>query len=506
MPDLIIYLLKANLGICLFYLGYHFFLRRLTFYNLNRFYLLFSLFFSLLYPIFNFSFLLESNKQLPQQMVLVNWEEIVKATSAGFTAWDILITVFWIVVLLFVIRFIIGLFALLKIHRQSAPGSYSFYSYRKVFFTISPFSFWKNIYINPLQHTVRELEDILKHEHVHVEELHTADVLIVELISFVCWFNPFIWATKNAVKENLEFITDRQVLRTGIDKRLYQYSLVSVMTNADPQGIRSGFNLKSLKRRIFMMNKASSSKINFGKYVFIIPAVILFMLLFTITRAYEEAAKPSVLQVNSRLLNSVDTTLKTAINTAPLDQSAIKKENKEVKFNVSRKPVVQITLQNKEKPLYIINGEMLNSIPESISPDDIESISVLKDSSAIDAYGERGRNGVVVVTMKQNNISDQLKINFHNKAVLESKNNEEKPILKREPMYVVDGKENPLALSLLSPNSIESVEVIKGKDALLVPRSNGRDVVKIVTKKISSLTSSSLLSKPEAEKSLQNNR
>lgn len=504
MPDLIIYLLKANLAICLFYLGYHFFLRRLTFYNLNRFYLLFSLFFSLLYPVFNFSFLLESNKQLRPQIVLVNWEEIVKATSAGFTAWDILITVFWIVVLLFVIRFIIRLLALLKIHRQSVPGSYSFYRYRKVFFTISPFSFWKNIYINPLQHTVRELEDVLKHEHVHVEELHTADVLIVELISFVCWFNPFIWATKNAVKENLEFITDRQVLRTGIDKRLYQYSLVSVMTNADPQDIGSGFNLKSLKRRIFMMNKASSSKINFGKYVFVIPAVILFVLLFTITRAYEEAAKSPLLQVKSRLLNDVDTILKKSVNITSLDQPTIKRKSKEVKIKVSRKPVVQITPQNKERPLYIIDGEMLNSIPESISPDDIESVSVLKDSSAIDVYGERGRNGVVVVTMKQNNTSDQLKTNFHNKAVLESKSNEEKPILKREPMYVVDGKENPLALSLISPNSIESVEVIKGKAALLVPGSNGRDVVNIVTKKMSSLTSSSLLSKSEAQKSLEN--
>ena len=254
------------------------------------------------------------------------------------------------------------------------------------------------------------------------------------------------------------------------------------------------------------MNKASSSKINFGKYVFIIPAVILFVLLFTITRAYEEAAEPPVSQVKSRLLNGVDTTSKKVVNTMPLVQSTITRENKEVKFYTSRKPVVQITPQNKEKPLYIIDGEMLNSIPESISPDDIESVSVLKDSSAIDVYGERGRNGVVVVTTKQNNTSDQLKINFLNKAVLESKSNEEKPILKKEPMYMVDGKENPLALSLISPNSIESVEVIKGKGALLVPGSNGRDVVNIVTKKMSSLTSSSILSKSEAEKSLQNNR
>lgn len=509
MPDLIIYLLKANLGITLFYLGYHFLLRRLTFYSLNRFYLLFGLLFSSIYPLFDFSFLLKGSSELTQRAVLINWQEVSRATPVEFTAWDILFVIFWVVVLLFVVRFIVRLFALLKIHKQSVLDIYSFYRYRKVFFTINPFSFWKNIYVNPSQHNDREFEDILKHEYVHVEELHTVDVLIVEITSFLFWFNPFIWATKNAIKENLEFITDQQVLKSGIDKKVYQYSLVNVITNADSQNIGNNFNFKSLKRRIFMMNKASSSRINFGKYVFIVPTIILFVLLFTITKAYEEAnGIKKVLRANATQIDDLDSlrhntgnTPQRLTNTKVVDKSKKEVENEAARFTTKKKTVTKVTLKNGKKPLYVIDGRIQVGDLGNLSPDDIESISVLKDSPATDLYGEKGENGVVIVTTKHRKNADQLAAKVTNKFVPKIKSNDDNSLLRKEPMVLVDGKENPLALDLMAPELIESIEVIKGEKALLVLGSNGRDVIMITSKKSTNLNSSDVSSKTERKKS-----
>jgi bla regulator protein BlaR1 len=69
------------------------------------------------------------------------------------------------------------------------------------------------------------------HEQVHVNQWHTIDILLAELSSIFYWFNPGIWLMKKAVRENIEFITDRKILNKGIDSKTYQYSLVSVSFN-----------------------------------------------------------------------------------------------------------------------------------------------------------------------------------------------------------------------------------------------------------------------------------
>src|SRR5690606_28772185 len=110
---------------------------------------------------------------------------------------------------------------------------------------------------NPQSHNKHELEAILKHEQVHVIQLHTADVLLAEITAIFYWFNPGVWLIKGAIQENLEFITDQSVLRSGIDKKIYQYNILNITSL--PSGIHAAnnFNLQSLKRRIIMMNSRS---------------------------------------------------------------------------------------------------------------------------------------------------------------------------------------------------------------------------------------------------------
>ncbi len=69
---------------------------------------------------------------------------------------------------------------------------------------------------NPHHHTASEMEQIVRHEMIHAKQYHSADILLSEIFTIIFWFNPFAWLLKKTLKQNLEFLTDRQVLATGI--------------------------------------------------------------------------------------------------------------------------------------------------------------------------------------------------------------------------------------------------------------------------------------------------
>jgi hypothetical protein len=117
------------------------------------------------------------------------------------------------------------------------------------------------------------------HETVHVQQKHTIDVLITEVICILNWYNPFAWLIKKAVRENLEFIADEAVIRKGIDKKNYQYLLLKV-TGDIPSSISSSFKFSSLKNRIVMMNTSKTSRFHLFKFVLLVPMIMLLLLAF----------------------------------------------------------------------------------------------------------------------------------------------------------------------------------------------------------------------------------
>src|SRR5690606_37225831 len=112
---------------------------------------------------------------------------------------------------------------------------------------INPFSFFRNIYINPQLHSPQEQRSILEHEQVHVKEWHTADILTGELNRIFYWFNPGAWLMMTAIRQNLEFLTDRRVLRGGMDPKIYQYSLVKASEIPYASSLANNFSFSHLK-------------------------------------------------------------------------------------------------------------------------------------------------------------------------------------------------------------------------------------------------------------------
>jgi hypothetical protein len=284
MPELILYLLKANIALALFYLTYYLVLRKLTFYHLNRFFLVLGIVFSAIYPLIDLNELFNSHQELAaiQNYAVVIPAYTLTATpeqAATFDYWLIPVTLFWAGSAFMFARLLMQFLSLYKIHRASEPDTYQGVAFRKVNGISEAFSFWKTIYLNPSQHRTPELESILKHEQIHVHGLHTLDVLLAEISTVFYWFNPGAWLIKNAMKENLEFIADQHVVDAGVDKKEYQYLLLKVVGATQPQ-ITNQFNFPSLKRRIAMMNKMPSTKANQLRLLIALPLVAMLLVAF----------------------------------------------------------------------------------------------------------------------------------------------------------------------------------------------------------------------------------
>lgn len=283
MPALFIVLFKINIALLLFAAAYYLVLRRLTFYTINRAFLVFGILFSSIYPFIDLTDFFYRHADNALTIVPdMNQQMVALANTNQYWTWIILL--FWLGVGVMAFRLLRQFIALYRLHNRSQKGLLKNHPVRIVDEKLSPFSFGKSIYINPALHGPEELNHILTHESVHVKQWHTFDIILAELSVVFYWFNPGVWLMRKAVKENLEFITDEKVLRKGIDKKTYQYSLLDVGSMKQALPIASSFNLSDLKKRIRMMNVKRSSQLTLTRYFLLLPVILLTSLAFTVTK------------------------------------------------------------------------------------------------------------------------------------------------------------------------------------------------------------------------------
>ena len=342
MPALFIFLFKVNVALVLFCLGYYLVLRHLTFYTLNRIYLVIAILFSTLYPAINLSNFLQQHQRLtqPVQTIILNWkapaEKLVEPLYRP-NYWQWVEVIFWAGVALFAARLLMQLFSLYKLYRQSKPGQVHEHSVRLISTDIGPFSFWRSIYINPTKLSPAELKSVLEHEQVHVSQWHTLDILLAELSTIFYWFNPGVWLMKKAVRENVEFITDRKILQKGTDTKEYQYSLLSVSLATPPNTLVNNFNISTIKKRIIMMNAKRSAGYNLTRYVFLVPAVIALLLVFSFSKA--EVTKKGLSTIKSITKAIATITIEPESKPAVVPAKPIVNQTKQVKPTIAITPV-----------------------------------------------------------------------------------------------------------------------------------------------------------------------
>lgn len=290
MSYLFLYLLKLSLGLAGAYIFYQVFLRRLTFYNWNRWYLL-------LYPLFSFVVAaidiapwlanagsrVSAVDRLPALPLSDAFSVMSRKTtsleSGGWSPEWILLWVLGLGALFMLLRLTVACWSLHRLRRSSVAVEAEGIKFFLTEKNIVPFAFGKAIFLNKSAHGEAELLQIVRHEFVHVRQHHFIDLWAAELICVLNWFNPFAWLIRKAIRQNLEFIADREVLKEGFDRKQYQYLLLKVLGNTH-FSIASSFNYSSLKKRIAMMNKNRSVKLHLIRFLFLLPLLAVLLLAF----------------------------------------------------------------------------------------------------------------------------------------------------------------------------------------------------------------------------------
>lgn len=363
MPHFFIILFKINLVLILFAAAYYFILRKLTFYIINRLFLVFGILFSTVYPFIDLTdFFHQQNQQAVAFVPEIN-QQVKSLIPSNLISeyWQWIGILFYAGVLVMGIRLIIQFFSLLKIHQQSSPGTVSNFKVRVLNQPVGPFSFWQTVYINPALHNENELKTILTHEQIHIKQWHTLDIILAEISVVFYWFNPGIWLMKKAVKENLEFLTDEKILKIGMDRKAYQYSLLDVGNLVPAVDIVNNFNLSDLKKRIEMMNAKRSSKFSLIRYFFIAP-ILLITLAFTVgNKNIKSQLKPlkNVL-VKIDLLDTVAEKTTLPVQKLSLAKKLIKQKDKTIKKPINI--LVNTTYVNKDSLVVISDNVKIKQI------------------------------------------------------------------------------------------------------------------------------------------------
>jgi len=282
--EILLYLLKVNLAITVFYLFYRICYRNDTFFTLRRYVLQTIFVLSSIYPLLDISHWFRQNEVLNEIAVTYNQylPDFTVVASEGaaksFPYSTIPLVLYTVITGFFLIRLIIRLSRIIGLRIRCTPVEVNNRKAYRIKNQESPFSFFNWIFINPDMYKPTEIHEILTHELVHVRQHHSIDILLSELICVFCWFNPFAWMLRNEIHGNLEFLVDNRVIRSGIDSHSYQFHLLRLANNSSHLFISNQFKKSPLKKRIIMLNSKQTSKIKLVTYSLLLPLAVIILI------------------------------------------------------------------------------------------------------------------------------------------------------------------------------------------------------------------------------------
>lgn len=414
MGTFLVYLAKSSIVLALLYLFNNLLLSRDTFHRFNRAWWLASIVLSCALPFLTFG--REASGTVPVADLFAD-EAVGHAVASGAAHPENLaltrtVTVLFLIYIAGVVFFaVLFLISSIRLRRQCQACAKERRGGINVYICEGetvPFSWGRNIMISR-----GDLEEgnevILAHEMAHIRLHHTLDILLCNLLIVFQWFNPCSWLTKRSLQKVHEFQADEAVVRSGVNLKNYQLLLIRKAVGHRLYSMANSFNHNDLKSRITMMSKTKSNKWAYAKALYVLPAALIVATAFSTPQVVEKCDEISTVKVTDSFQKE-----QTGLYAANLDSVRVLAEGKELEpvvvigyGDTSRITVRKADGDSKstvlyvgpsDEPLYIVDGEVKDKL--DVKTEDIESITVLKGSAAVEQYGEKGRKGVILVTMK----------------------------------------------------------------------------------------------------------
>ena len=268
------FLIKSTISLLALLLFYHLILEKEKMFYFNRYFLLVSLLFSIAIPFISFEIQQDIpvmyNNTIPQQILKIGnvktgtlpiQTEITNISPEEQT--NYWLPLLWITYILITLvlssRFIRNIYTITSKAKISKVITHQNTKMVLVSEDILPYTFWNTIYINQKDFENRQIEqELFTHEITHVKQKHSIDVIFVEILKTLFWFNPIFIFYKKAIQLNHEFLADENVIFTHRDVPFYQNLLLNKVSVSQPFFLASNLNFLGTKKRLIMMTKITS--------------------------------------------------------------------------------------------------------------------------------------------------------------------------------------------------------------------------------------------------------
>jgi TonB family protein len=379
------------------------------------------------------------------------------------------------------------------------------------------------VFVNPSVTDI-EAREIMNHELVHVRQKHWFDLLLIELLCMMQWFNPLVWIYVRFIRQNHEYLADEVALQRTSDPAIYRAALLNQIVGAPVVSLANSFNYSLNKKRFNMMKNIISSPYRKMKVLLILPVFAIVLYSFAkpdykykimdqnsgisgaVATQVQHEVKGTVVQKNGEPLPAANITLEnTTVGTitdlngtfkilvpddgvmmvsfvgfrtreikpdfkAPLKIVMEKDTVKYSEMNIGTPPpppppppVSTILNSDGTPPLYVVDGTITTPADlEKIDPNSIERIDVLKEW--VKKYGEKGKNGVVEVTTKK-----AIKGSSTSLPGVPPPPPPPPPASGidqkdgEKPLIIIDGKLSDVDINKIDPATISSMNVLKDK-------------------------------------------
>ena len=315
MNNVVNFILESGISISLLAMIYFLFLRRETFFRLNRFFLIGSLFFSIALPFLRFRIFTPQPVMLSEitvtpyrnlvEAVTIYGHDLSVSIEKAVISAELLIFIYLAGVVLFLTRFLFRVMQIYFIIRNNEVQYRDGYKLVVLKKNFSPFSFLNYVFISSAQPENNGYQKMIAHELEHVRQGHSFDVIILEALTVFQWFNPFMWLLRRAIRENHEFLADQAVLSSGINRGYYKKLLLTQFTGEQLE-IANSFNYSLIKKRIKMMSKIKSSKLANSKIILGVLVAVSLVIVFACEQkesATSEVVNGNVITIKSTILD-----------------------------------------------------------------------------------------------------------------------------------------------------------------------------------------------------------
>ena len=311
---MIIYLLKFSACLTIFIIFYKLLLEKASIHKFKRLYLLSALALALVIPSLTVIEYIEpaiveeyTSFLVPDFKITETLPEIIEVNYTPIILWSL----YGLGVFIFLLKFCLNLNNIIsRIKSNTKLKSGGFINVLVSNLKI-PHTFFSYIFFNKYKFEHNGIpKEVLIHEQTHAKQKHSIDVLLLELLQIIFWFNPLIYLLKREVKLNHEFLADRAVLENGIEPSTYQTILLAFSSKAEDQnpidiGMANAINYSSIKKRFTVMNTHTSKTRIWLSSLLLLPIIAILFYSFT-EKEYVEIKNSNISEVTVNKLEKAE--------------------------------------------------------------------------------------------------------------------------------------------------------------------------------------------------------